>query len=128
MDSGVSASQKYAPEIHSVMMTGALREKFPNLASHRQARKVRRSVDKPISIRATALAACRRTNGSENGRYGREWEMPIVSSITNLRLGRDIAVAMLTYQYRSARCAWIVSILNARLRCSDEARIPKSQQ
>ena len=33
MDSGVSASQKYAPEIHSVMMTGALREKFPNLAS-----------------------------------------------------------------------------------------------
>ena len=34
MGSGVSASQKYAPEIHSVMMTGALREKFPNLASH----------------------------------------------------------------------------------------------
>jgi ParB family chromosome partitioning protein len=34
VDSGVSASQKYAPEIHSVMMTGALREKFPNLASH----------------------------------------------------------------------------------------------
>jgi len=31
VDSGVSASQKYAPEIHSVMMTGALREKFPNL-------------------------------------------------------------------------------------------------
>ena len=33
MDSGVSASQKYAPEIHSVMMTGVLREKFPNLVS-----------------------------------------------------------------------------------------------
>ena len=34
MDSGVSASQKYAQKIHSVMMTGALREKFPNLTSH----------------------------------------------------------------------------------------------
>ena len=33
MDSGVSASQKYAPEIHSVM-TGTLREKVPHLASH----------------------------------------------------------------------------------------------
>jgi hypothetical protein len=34
VDSGVSASQKYAPEIHSVMMTKVVREKFPNLASH----------------------------------------------------------------------------------------------
>jgi hypothetical protein len=33
MDSGVSASQKYASEIPSVMLTGALCEKFPNLAS-----------------------------------------------------------------------------------------------
>ncbi len=33
MDSGVSALQKYTPEIHSVMVTGALSEKFPNLAS-----------------------------------------------------------------------------------------------
>jgi len=31
---GVSASRKYASEIHSVMMTGALCEKFPNLAPH----------------------------------------------------------------------------------------------
>jgi hypothetical protein len=34
VDSGVSASLKYAPEILSVMMTGTLCEKFPNLASH----------------------------------------------------------------------------------------------
>jgi hypothetical protein len=34
VDSGVSASQKYAPATHSVIMTGTLREKFPNLASH----------------------------------------------------------------------------------------------
>ena len=34
MDSRVSASQKYAPEIHTVMMTEALREKFPNMVSH----------------------------------------------------------------------------------------------
>jgi hypothetical protein len=31
-----------APEIHSVMMTGALREKFPNLASHTPKKAVKK--------------------------------------------------------------------------------------